>query len=68
MILDLMVLADPDMLSLYRERGLLRLRLRKFDAAARDLSWYLRIAPPSADNSTLEGYLKDVNSLRATRN
>ena len=65
---DLMVLADPDVLSLYRERGLLRLRLRKFDAAARDLRWYLRNAPPSADNSTLEGYLKDVDRLRATRN
>lgn len=67
-MLDLMILTEPGALELYKERGILRLQLRLFDGAARDLKWYLKHAPDSADNSTVESYLKDVNRIRVMMN
>ncbi len=67
-ILDLMILTEPDTLELYKERGLLRLQLRQFRGAASDLKWFLKHSADSEDNSKIESYLKDVNRIRAMMN
>ena len=67
-MLDLMMLTEPETPELYKERGLLRLQLRQFHGAAADLKWYLKHAPEGEDNTDIESYLKDVNRIRAMMN
>ena len=68
LMLNLMILTEPDAPALYKERGLLRLQLRQFRGAAADLRWYLNHSPDSQDNSNIESYLRDVNRIRAMMN
>jgi regulator of sirC expression with transglutaminase-like and TPR domain len=67
-MLDLMILTEPDTLEFYKERGLLRLQLREFRGAASDLKWFLKHSADSEDNSKIESYLRDVNRIRAMMN
>jgi len=67
-ILDLMILTEPDALELFKERGLLRLQLRRYSGAASDLKRFLKHSPDSENNSKIEKYLNDVNRIRAMMN
>ena len=40
-MMDLMLITEPELGELYRQRGMLRLQLRQFEGAARDLRRYL---------------------------
>ncbi len=67
-MLDMMILTEPEAVELYKERGVLRLQLRQFRGAASDLKWYLKHSPDSADNSKIESYLMNVKRIRAMMN
>ena len=67
-MVELMVLAEPDADELYRERGLLRLQMRQFKDAARDLEHYLKSREDIEDRSEIEGYLIDLRRIRAMMN
>ena len=67
-MVELMVLAEPDADELYRERGLLRLQMRQFKDAARDLEHYLKSREDIEDRSQIEGYLIDLRRIRAMMN
>ena len=41
-IVDMMLIVDSEDLSQFRDRGLLRLQLRQFEGAGRDLEHYLQ--------------------------
>jgi hypothetical protein len=67
-IVDMMLMVEPEDLAQFRDRGLLRLQLRQFKGAAKDLEHYIRKAdepqssfsaffaalptPPSGSSST----------------
>ena len=65
---EMMVLLEPDIPTLRRDRGLLRLHVRQFPGAARDLRRYLENLPAAADREEIEKYLKEIERIRATLN
>ena len=67
-IVDMMLLVDPDDPEHYRDRGLLRLKLRKFELATRDLEHYLKITPDSSDRADVEEHLKKLKRIQAMMN
>jgi regulator of sirC expression with transglutaminase-like and TPR domain len=67
-IVDMMLMVDPEEIPQFRDRGLLRLQLRQFAAAARDLEHYIRHAPGADDREEIESHLKELRRIRATMN
>ena len=67
-IVDMMMLVDPNDTDQYRDRGLLRLRLRQFDKASRDLEHYLKAAPGAADRAEIEDHLNKLKRIQAMMN
>jgi regulator of sirC expression with transglutaminase-like and TPR domain len=67
-IVDMMLMVDPEEIPQFRDRGLLRLQLRQFAAAARDLEHYIRHAPGAEDREEIEKHLKELRRIRATMN
>jgi regulator of sirC expression with transglutaminase-like and TPR domain len=67
-IVDMMMLVDPNDADQYRDRGLLRLRLRQFEKAVRDLEHYLKVAPGAADRSDIEDHLNKLKRIQAMMN
>ena len=67
-MVELMVLTDSTEELLYRDRGLLRLHLRQFDGAIRDLKRYVRTRPLAEDRKNIEKYLKELYRLRVMMN
>lgn len=67
-MLDLMVLTEPSHPILYKERGMIRLRLRRFSQAAQDLRRYLKMTAGTDDRAEIEDYLKDIRRIRAMMN
>src|SRR5207249_12081786 len=54
---DMMLMVDPDDIEQFRDRGLIRLQLRQFGGAARDLDHYLRNARNCQDREEVENHL-----------
>ena len=67
-IVDMMLMVDPEEIPQFRDRGLLRLQLRQFPGAARDLEHYLRHAPAADDREGIEKHLKELRRIRASMN
>ncbi len=67
-IVDMMLMVDPEELPQFRDRGLLRLQLRQFAGAARDLEHYVRHSPAADDREEIESHLKELRRIRATMN
>jgi regulator of sirC expression with transglutaminase-like and TPR domain len=67
-IVEMMMLVDPDNPEQYRDRGLIRLRLRQFEKAARDLEHYLKVATGAADRPDVEDHLKKLKHIQAMMN
>lgn len=67
-MVDLLAVIEPAAEELYRDRGLLRLQVRNFDGAARDLKRYLKDRPEADDREDIEKYLKDLHRIRAMLN
>jgi regulator of sirC expression with transglutaminase-like and TPR domain len=64
-VTDLLVTADPSLLSEVRDRGLLAYQLDNYPAALRDLETFLRLAPrPTEDGSEHEQIWDYVKGLR----
>ena len=64
-VTDLLVAADPALLSELRDRGLLAYQLDDFSSALRDLETYLRLAPKPDDDTTEQEQIWDyVKALR----
>jgi regulator of sirC expression with transglutaminase-like and TPR domain len=67
-IVDMMLMVDPEEILQFRDRGLLRLQLRQFAGASRDLEHYVRHAPAADDREEIERHLKELRRIRASMN
>ena len=67
-MVDMMLLADPDAVEQYRDRGILKVQLRRFDAAVRDFEQYVKGAPNSKDRPQVEEHLKELRRIQAMMN
>jgi regulator of sirC expression with transglutaminase-like and TPR domain len=67
-IIDMMLLVDSDDLTQFRDRGLLRMQLRQFDGAGRDLQYYLKHSPNAEDREEIENHIKELKRIRAMMN
>jgi regulator of sirC expression with transglutaminase-like and TPR domain len=64
----MMLLVDPNDAEQYRDRGLLRLRLRQFEKASRDLEHYIKVAPGATDRADVEDHLNKLKRIQAMMN
>ena len=67
-MVDMMLLADPEAIEQYRDRGILEVQLRRFHAAVRDFERYIKGAPQSKDRPQVEEHLKELRRIRAMMN
>lgn len=67
-IVDMMLMVDSEDLIQFRDRGLLRLQLRQFDGAGRDLDHYLQHSPNAKDREEIENHVKELKRIRAMMN
>jgi regulator of sirC expression with transglutaminase-like and TPR domain len=67
-IVDMMMLIDAEDPVQFRDRGLLRMQLRQFLGAGRDLEHYLKHAPDAEDREEIEQHVKELRRIRAMMN
>jgi regulator of sirC expression with transglutaminase-like and TPR domain len=67
-MVEMMLLADPDNAEQYRDRGLLRRKMRQFAGARRDLNHYLNAVPEAADRGDIEEHIKELKRIQALMN
>ena len=67
-IVDMMLMTDPHDIEQFRDRGLLRLQLRQFEGAARDLDHYLRNSTNPEDRDEVEEHLRELKRIQAMMN
>jgi regulator of sirC expression with transglutaminase-like and TPR domain len=67
-MVDMMLAVDSEDLTQFRDRGLLRMQLRQFDGAGRDLEHYLKHAPTAQDRAEIENHVKELRRIRAMMN
>ena len=68
LIVDMMLMVDSEDLTQFRDRGLLRMQLRQFDGAGRDLEYYLQHAQNAQDREEIENHVKELKRIRAMMN
>jgi len=67
-IVDMMLMVDSEDLIQFRDRGLLRLQLRQFEGAGKDLEHYLQHSPHAQDREEIENHVKELKRIRALMN
>ncbi|HVP53724.1 MAG TPA: transglutaminase-like domain-containing protein [Candidatus Eisenbacteria bacterium] len=67
-VLDLLLAIPPQSADLLRERGLVRLNLEQYLAAARDLGAYLKLQPEAPEAEDVRETLEVLRQLLATLN
>ena len=67
-IVDMMLMVDSEDLIQFRDRGLLRLKLRQFDGAGRDLEHYLHHSRNAQDREEIENHVRELKRIRAMMN
>jgi regulator of sirC expression with transglutaminase-like and TPR domain len=67
-IVDMMLMANPEDFEQLRDRGLLRLQLRQFEAATKDLTQYVNSCPSAHDREEIENHLKELKRIQAMMN
>src|SRR5262245_22953875 len=67
-MVDMMLIVDSEDLTQFRDRGLLRMQLRQFDGAGRDLQYYLKHVPGAQDREEIETHVKELRRIRAMMN
>ncbi len=67
-VVDMMIMVEPEDLEQYRDRGLIRVQLRQFEAAARDLEKYVKSIPDSDDRRKVAEQLKSLRQIQAMMN
>jgi regulator of sirC expression with transglutaminase-like and TPR domain len=68
LIVDMMLMVDPEDIIQFRDRGLLRMKLRQFDGARRDLEHYLHHSLDAQDREEIENHVKELKRHRAMMN
>jgi regulator of sirC expression with transglutaminase-like and TPR domain len=67
-IVDMLLMVQPDDLEQYCDRGLLKIQLRQYEAAARDLEHYVKSAPNPEDRKRVADQLKELRQIQALMN
>jgi regulator of sirC expression with transglutaminase-like and TPR domain len=67
-ILDLLIDANPESAEEYKQRGLVRLQMRRLVAGKRDLQKYLELNPEAEDKEEIQGQLQAVGKWLAALN
>ena len=67
-IVDMMLMVDSEDLTQFRDRGLLKMQLRQFEGAGRDLNHYLKHSPNAEDREEIETHIKELKRIRAMMN
>lgn len=67
-IVDMMLMVDSDDVIQFRDRGLLRMQLRQFQGAGRDLAHYLEHSPNAQDREEIESRVKELKRIGAMMN
>lgn len=67
-MVELMLMANPDAVEQYRDRGILNVQLRRFGAATKDFERYVKDAPDAEDRTQIEDHLKELRRIRAMLN
>ena len=67
-IIDMMLMVDAEDVIQFRDRGLLRMQLRQFEGAGRDLQHYLKHSPNAEDREEIENHVKELKRIRAMMN
>ena len=67
-IIDMMLMVDSEDVIQFRDRGLLRMQLRQFEGAGRDLQHYLKHSPNAEDREEIENHVKELKRIRAMMN
>ena len=67
-IVDMMLMVDSEDITQFRDRGLLRMQLRQFEGAGRDLNHYLKNSPNAEDRQEIETHIKELKRIRAMMN
>ncbi len=67
-VVEMMLMVEPNDIEQLRDRGLLRLQLRQFEGAAKDLEQYIRRSPAARDSEEVKDHLKELKRIRAMMN
>src|SRR5262245_47271970 len=67
-IVDMMLMVDSEDPIQFRDRGLLRMKLRQFDGAGRDLEHYLHHSRNAQDREEIENHVRELKRIRAMMN
>jgi regulator of sirC expression with transglutaminase-like and TPR domain len=67
-ILDLLIDANPESAEEYKQRGLVRLQMRRILAGKKDLEKYLALNPQAEDKEEIQGQLQAVGKWLAALN
>jgi regulator of sirC expression with transglutaminase-like and TPR domain len=67
-IVDMMLMVDSEDPAQFRDRGLLRLQLRQFQGAGKDLEHYLQHSPNAEDREEIANRVKELKRIRALMN
>ena len=66
--LDLLLIGVPGLSAWYKQRGLLELELKRFQAARRDLEKYLALEPEAADRPEILKQMQAIHTWLARVN
>jgi regulator of sirC expression with transglutaminase-like and TPR domain len=66
--LDLLLLGAPELSGLLKQRGLLHMELKRFQAARRDLERYLAMEPAAADREEIRKQIRAIHAWLARVN
>lgn len=67
-IVDMMLMVEPDDIDQYRDRGLIRIQLRQFEGAVKDLEHYVKNTQESRERGTAEDQLRELRRIHAMMN
>ena len=67
-IVDMMLMVAPDDITQYRDRGLLRIQLKQFEGAAKDLDHFVKHSPEGEDRNKIQEQLKELRRIQAMMN
>ena len=67
-MVELMLLIEPSDFGQFRDRGVLKVQLRRFADAARDFEYYIKNVPGAKDRPQVLEHLKELRRIQAMMN
>ncbi len=67
-VVEMILIVNPDDLEQYCDRGLLKIQLRQYESAARDLEHYVRTTSNEEDRKRVAAQLKELRQIQAMMN